>query len=133
MITEQQTILGLTASLPRLSQFIFRFALGFQAGWQAALQSLFLQQQFSNGYFEKATSWSYKTEEDKRNGFEISAPTQPVWKVIRTREHRGAATFPPVVDCLYGDNTLSWIEGTGVTDLGLVTSQLNLHNQAVFF
>lgn len=41
------------------------FTLGFQAGRQAALQSLFLQQQF---YFQKATSWFCKTE---KGGFEV--------------------------------------------------------------
>lgn len=50
---------------------------------------------FKQFYFQKATSWSWRTEKGLRD----SAPTQPISQgITRTEEHRGAATFPPLVD-----------------------------------
>lgn len=49
MITEQQTIWGWQLHYPDRPS-LSSALLGFQVGQQAALQSLFLQQQFSNGF-----------------------------------------------------------------------------------
>lgn len=71
----------------------YGFALGFRSGQQAALQSLFLQQQF---YFEK----SYKLVlKNRKKGLWDSAPTQTVSQVLQgLRSSVGFATFPPIVD-----------------------------------
>lgn len=63
----------------------------FQAGQQAAVQSLFLQQQFSSSFTFDTTSWSWKTAK----GFEIQHQLRP-FSITRTEEHSGAATFPPI-------------------------------------
>lgn len=64
-------------------------------GQRAALQSLFLQQQFSNSFtFKKATSWSWK---NRKRALRFSTNSTGFIRYYKDWGACGAATFPPLV------------------------------------